>query len=606
MFQSFDPPQAAQATAPRVAALRELMAKLGLDAFLVPRADEHQNEYVPPCAERLAWMTGFTGSAGLAVVATKSAAVFVDGRYTVQAPQEVDTAIFDVKGVRNTDLLPWLSQALPANATIGFDPKLHTLAEIELLKPQLDEKGFTLKAVSRNPVDRVWGTERPAEPNGPIVVQPLERAGRAAAEKIGDLQKALKAASQDAVVLTAPDSICWLLNIRGSDVAHNPIVLAYAIVPVSGKPELFVAPAKLTQQAKAHLTPLVKLRAPNALDEALGALKSSQKTVRIAPGASWWLFKKLGGGKSEAKNIKKAADPCTEPKAIKNAAEIEGARAAHFRDGIAVTRFLAWFDKAIAKGGLDEITAVTALEAMRHDTGALKEIAFPTISGSGPHGAIVHYRVTQATNRTVVPGELFLLDSGGQYADGTTDITRTLSTGTPTKEMRERFTLVLKGMIAVSLAKFPRGTRGIDLDPFARRALWAAGLNYDHGTGHGVGSYLSVHEGPQSISKAGMVELKSGMICSNEPGYYKAGSYGIRIENLVVVTEPEDVGGEAPVMGFETLTLVPIDRRLIAADLLDPAERTWLDDYHKHVAASLTPHLDPETRRWLKAATAKL
>ncbi len=602
MFQSFEPPQATQATAPRVAALRALMTKLRLDAVLIPRADEHQNEYVPPCAERLAWMTGFTGSAGLAVVAAKSAAVFVDGRYTVQAPQEVDTSIFEVKGIRNTDLLPWLSQALPANATVGFDPKLHTLAEIEQLKQQLEEKGLVLKAISRNLIDHVWGAERPTDPVGPIVVQPLECAGRAPADKIADLQKSMKSAGQDAVVLTAPDSICWLLNIRGSDVAHNPIVLAYAVVPVSGKPELFVAPAKLTPQAKSHLSQLVKLRAPSALDEALSALKASQKTVRLAPGASWWLYKKLGGGK----RIKKAADPCTEPKAIKNAAEIEGARAAHVRDGAAVTSFLAWFDKTIAKGGLDEITAVKALEAMRHDTGALKEISFPTISGSGTHGAIVHYRVNEATNRTVIPGELFLLDSGGQYADGTTDITRTLATGTPSKEMRERFTLVLKGMIAVTLAKFPRGTRGIDLDPFARRALWAAGLNYDHGTGHGVGSYLSVHEGPQSISKAGMVELKPGMICSNEPGYYKAGAYGIRIENLVVVTEPEDVGGEAPVMGFETLTLVPIDRRLIVTDMLDPAERAWLDAYHKRVNDTLSPLVDPDTRRWLKAATAKL
>ena len=602
MFQSFDPPQAAQVTAPRVAALRTLMAKLGIDAILIPRADEHQNEYVPPCAERLAWITGFTGSAGLAVVASKSAAVFVDGRYAVQAPQEVDTSIFDVNGIRNTDLLPWLTQKLPANANLGFDPKLHTIAEIEQLKSQLEEKGLTLKAVSRNLIDRVWGADRPNEPAGPIVVQPIDRAGREPAEKIADLQKALKAAHQDTVILTAPDSICWLLNIRGSDVAHNPIVLAYAIIPVSGKPDLFVAPAKLSPLAKSHLAPLVKLRAPDALDEALGVLKTSQKTIRLAPGASWWLYKKLGGGK----RIKRAPDPCTEPKAIKNTAEIEGARAAHVRDGVAVTRFLAWFDKAIAKGGLDEITAVKALEAMRHDTGELKEISFPTISGSGPHGAIVHYRVTQATNRVVIPGELFLLDSGGQYADGTTDITRTLATGTPTKEMRERFTLVLKGMIAVTLAKFPRGTRGVDLDPFARRALWAKGLNYDHGTGHGVGSYLSVHEGPQSISKAGMVELKSGMICSNEPGYYKAGSYGIRIENLVVVTEPEDVGGEVPVMGFETLTLVPIDRRLIVAEMLDAAERNWLDAYHTRVSNTLSPLVDPDTRRWLKMTTAKL
>ena len=603
MFQSFDAPQPATATAPRVAALRVLMGRLRVDAVLIPRADEYQNEYVPPNAERLAWMTGFTGSAGLAVVATHAAALFVDGRYTVQAPQEVDTIIYDVKGIRSVDLIPWLTATLPANAAIGFDPKLHTVAEVEQLREQIAEKGWSLKALIKNPVDRIWAADRPKEPRGTVIVQPVERAGRTAADKIAELQNALKSSGQDAVVLTAPDSICWLLNIRGGDVAHNPIVLAYAIVAVSGKPELFIAPEKVAGEAKSHLSSLVKLRAPDALTAALQDLKASGKTIRIAPSASWWFFRKLGG---PSKRVKKAADPCIEPKAIKTAAEIAGSREAHIRDGAAVVRFLAWFDKTMAKGGLDEIAAVTALENCRRETNELKEISFPTISGSGANGAIVHYRVTHATNRAIVPGELFLIDSGGQYADGTTDITRTLATGTPTKDMCERFTLVLKGMIAISLAKFPRGTRGIDLDPFARRALWAHGLNYDHGTGHGVGSYLCVHEGPQSISKAGTAELKPGMICSNEPGYYKAGSYGIRIENLVVVTEPEDIGGDLPVMCFDTLTLAPIDRRLIVPDMLDTPERDWLDAYHKSVAKTLNPILDPETRRWLKAATAKL
>ena len=606
MFQTFDAPPAANETAPRVAALRALMAAAKLDAYLVPRADAHQNEYVAPCDERLALISGFTGSAGLAVIAAKRAALFVDGRYTVQAPQEVDTAIFTVKGIRSSDLNPWLVEALPNGGTVGFDPKLHTVAEIEALTPLLVARAIKLKPVPRNLIDRVWGSARPAEPSGPVIPQPLEYAGVEAADKIAALQKTLKSEGHDAVVLTAPDSICWLFNIRGCDVAHNPVVLSFAIVPVSGKPELFVAPAKVTREAKAHLAPLAKLRAPDALAEALATLKASGKTVRLAPSASWWCFKALGGGNAPSSRIKRAPDPCTAPKAIKSAAEIAGARSAHVRDGVAVTRFLAWFDEAIARAPLDEITAVTKLEALRAETGALRELSFPTISGSGPHGAIVHYRVTRASNRAIQPGELFLLDSGAQYLDGTTDITRTLATGVPTAEMRERFTLVLKGMIAISLVRFPAGTRGVDLDPFARRALWAAGLNYDHGTGHGVGSYLNVHEGPQSISKAGMAELKPGMICSNEPGYYKAGAYGIRIENLVLVNEPVSAGGDHAVMGFETLTLAPIDRRLIVGDLLTSEEGDWLDAYHRRVHDTVGPLLDAATRRWLKAATSKL
>jgi Xaa-Pro aminopeptidase len=602
MFQTFTAPQSSAATPPRVTALRALIAQLGLAAYLIPRADEHQNEYVPPCDERLAYMTGFSGSAGLAVIAARNAALFVDGRYTVQAPQEVGTTTFAIKGIRTTDLKPWLAQTLSPGAKIGFDPKLHTVAEIETLTEQLADHNLTLKPIPRNLVDRVW-TDRPQAPSGPITLQPLDYTGRTAAEKIAELQKTLKQAGQSAVILTAPDSICWLFNLRGSDVAHNPIVLAYAIIPVGGKPELFVSADKITPKVKSYLIPLAKVREPQAFDTALGLLKATGKPIRLSPNASWWIFKALGG----TKLVKRAPDPCIDPKSIKSTAEIDGSRAAHIRDGAAVIRFLAWFDDAITQPEpVDEIRAVTMLEAFRAETGALKDISFPTIAGSGSNGAIVHYRVSDATNRTIVPGELFLLDSGGQYADGTTDITRTIATGTPTPEMRARFTLVLKGMIAISRARFPRGTRGIDIDPLARQALWNAGLNYDHGTGHGVGSYLSVHEGPQSISKAGFAELKPGMICSNEPGYYKTGHYGIRIENLVLITEPVDVGGDSPVMAFETLTLVPIDRRLIDVALLDPLERAWLDAYHHRVHETLAPHLDSDTQRWLKAATAQL
>ncbi len=603
MFQTFAAPAPATATPPRVTALRALIAQLGLDAYLIPRADEYQNEYVPACDERLAYITGFSGSAGLAVITARNAALFVDGRYTVQAPQEVSTATFAIKGIRTTDLKPWLAQNLSPGAKIGFDPKLHTLGEIETLTEQLTEHNLTLKPVPRNLIDRIWTTDRPPAPSGPITLQPIEFTGCAATEKIAELQKMLKQAGQSAVVLTSPDSICWLFNIRGSDVAHNPIVLAYAIISVGAKPELFVSADKLTPKAKTYLAPLAKLREPAAFDTALATLKAAGKPVRLSLAASWWIFKTLGG----TKLVKRRFDPCIDPKSTKTAAEISGSRAAHVRDGVAVTRFLAWFDETLGQNeAIDEIRAVTMLETFRTQTGDLKDISFPTIAGSGPNGAIVHYRVTETTNRTIQPGELFLLDSGGQYSDGTTDITRTLSTGKPTPEMCARFTLVLKGMIAISRARFPRGTRGIDIDPLARRALWDAGSNYDHGTGHGVGSYLSVHEGPQSISKAGLAELKPGMICSNEPGYYKTGHYGIRIENLVLISQPVDVGGDHPVMGFETLTLAPIDQRLIEANLLTVEERCWLNAYHHSVYEALAPHLDAKTQRWLKSATAKL
>jgi Xaa-Pro aminopeptidase len=604
MFQTFSAEAEPHLSADRVNALRTLLGKAKLDAFLVPRADEHQGEYVPRSAERLKWLTGFSGSAGLAAITRKHAGLFVDGRYSVQARAEADNGIFEFPGVASTKLAPWLNEKLSKGSVVGFDPWLHTASEVSRLTQSLDAKGIILKAVSKNLVDAVWGKSRPEPPSEPIAVFPLKYAGRTAAEKTAEVQIRLKADGQDAVILTLPDSISWLFNIRGSDVVHNPVVLSFAIVHASGKAELFVASDKVTSEAKAHLAPVAKILSPKKLAERIRALKKGKKKTRLDTNTSaFWFFKAIGG----AKNISQGSDPCLLVKAVKNDIEIKGARTAHLRDGVAMVRFLSWLDEEAAKGSLDEIAAVRQLEAFRSETQALKEISFDTISGSGPNGAIVHYRVNEKTNRILRPGELFLIDSGAQYLEGTTDITRTVAIGAPTQEMRERFTLVLKGHIALATAKFPKGTRGVDLDPFARRALWERGLDYDHGTGHGVGSYLSVHEGPQSISKGGMAELLPGMICSNEPGYYKEGAYGIRIENLVLVTEAAiPTGGDRHIMGFETLTLVPIDRRLIVKSLLTPAEVEWIDGYHARVRDLIGPEVDGATRAWLVAATAPL
>ena len=604
MFQTYEAPAGGQDTAERVARLREVIERAGVDAVLVPHADEYMNEYVPPCGQRLTWLTGFTGSAGMAIVARKAAALFVDGRYILQAPRQVDTGLFEILQVPAAKAAEWIGKHLKTGAVVGFDPWLHAPVGVEDLEKELEGKRIKLKALAKNPVDRIWGKQRPAPPRGAVVVHPLKHAGKSADEKLKELQAELKKDGQDAVVLTFPDSICWLFNIRGSDVAHNPVALAFAIVPASGKPELFVDPAKIGPEAKAHLAPLAKISAPTALEPRLAALKQAGKIVRISPAAPLWFTRKLKGGKGR---VVRAIDPCILPKARKNATEIKGARAAHKRDGAAMARFLAWLDREAETGTLDEILVAQELETIRSETQALKEISFDTISGAGPNGAIVHYRVTTATNRKLKPGELYLVDSGAQYLDGTTDVTRTVAIGKPSREMQERFTLVLKGHIAIATARFPKGTRGIDLDPFARRALWEAGLDFDHGTGHGVGSYLSVHEGPQSISKGGMPVLEPGMIISNEPGYYKTGAYGIRIENLVLVGEPEKTAGaERETMKFETLTLVPLDARLVVAEMLSPAELDWLNAYHRRVREIIGPELGPADREWLEQATAMI
>ena len=604
MFQSFEAPADAGAGTARTRLVRDFLQRLKIDAFLVPRADEHQGEYVAPSAERLKWLTGFSGSAGMAVVASTKAVLLVDGRYTLQARTQVPLGTYEIAQVPQAKLVDWLIATLRPQAVVGFDPWLHTVAEVDRLQTALKEKSIALKPVARNPVDDAWAKARPAPPRGKITIQPLKFAGTAAEDKIGNLQERLSADGQDAVVLTLPDSICWLFNIRGSDVAHNPVVLAFAIVAAKGKPELFIDTAKLDAAAKAHLAGLCKILAPAKLAERLAALKAAGKRVRLDPEtAAWAIARRLGG----RRKIVEGADPCIAAKAPKTAAELDGTKAAHLRDGAAMARFLCWLDAHAPKGDVDEIAAAQQLEAFRADTGQLRELSFDTISGSGPNGAIVHYRVTTATNRKLQPGELYLVDSGAQYTDGTTDVTRTIAIGRPTDAMRRHYTLVLKGHLAISTARFPKGTRGIELDSFARRPLWEHGLDFDHGTGHGVGSYLSVHEGPQSISKRGMATLEPGMIISNEPGFYKEGSYGIRIENLVVVTGLEKIGdGDRPMMGIETITFVPYDRRLIDTALLSATEHALVDAYHAEVRRLIAPALKGADRAWLESATAPL
>ncbi len=604
MFQTFESQSERGAATERIKELRRLMAAARLDAYLIPVPTSTRANTCRPRRRAFKWLTGFSGSAGLAIVTKKHATLFIDGRYTVQARTETEPGLIEVSTLARPKIGEWLSEHLSRGQTVGFDPRLHTVAEIERLAAALKPHDIKLTPVNRNLVDRAWGRARPPAPMDPVSLHPQKFSGRSAQDKIADIQKRLRADRQDAVILTLSNSVAWVFNIRGSDIPHTPVPLAFAIVPAAGKPELFLAPEKLEPAVRAHLETFTKITAPEGLGARLKALRAAGKRVRLDPNtAGYWFARALGG----VKRIVRGPDPSLELKAVKNAAEIKGARAAHLRDGLAVTRFLAWLDGAAATGALDEIEAVQRLEGFRRATNQLREISFDTISGSGPNGAIVHYRVSEATNRKLRGGELFLIDSGGQYVDGTTDITRTVAIGKPTNEMRERFTLVLKGHIAIAAARFPKGTRGGDLDPFARRALWQHGLDYDHGTGHGIGSYLSVHEGPQSISRAATAVLEPGMICSNEPGYYKEGAYGIRIENLVFVTELQKLpGADRETMGFETLTLAPIDRRLVVKELLVPEEIRWLDDYHARVAAAFLPELDEDARAWLKQATAPL
>ncbi|WP_375463843.1 aminopeptidase P family protein [uncultured Methylobacterium sp.] len=599
-FQTFDDPSHRKGPE-RVAALRAAMREAEVDGFVVPRADEHQSEYVPANAERLAWLTGFTGSAGTAVILAGEAALVVDGRYTLQAPEQVDTGTVTVVPLAETSVEAWLGANLKAGDVLGYDPWLHTPDGLARLERAAAKAGASLKAVTGNLVDAVWAG-RPKPPAGLVAAHPLNFAGEAVADKLGRIRAVLADARCDALVISDPHNLAWAFNLRGADVGHTPLALGYAILPREGRPRLFLASGHRTDEVRAALAPIADLASRSDFEAALADLSGRRVRLDAATGAVALRERITAVGGMPAVG----PDPITAMKAVKNAAEIAGARAAHARDGASVVRFLAWLDRAAAGGDLTEIGAVEALEAFRSEGGDLRDVSFPTISGSGPNGAIVHYRVTRASDRHVAPGELFLIDSGAQYPDGTTDITRTVAVGAPTAEMRDRFTRVLRGHVAIARAVFPKGTTGAQIDTLARLPLWEAGLDFDHGTGHGVGAFLSVHEGPQRIAKTGTVPLEPGMILSNEPGYYRAGAYGIRTENLVLVETRDVAGAERPMLGFETLTLAPYDRRLIVPEMLSPDEAAWIDAYHARVRGALSVELDPETGAWLEQATAPL
>jgi len=593
--------------ADRLKALREQLKAEKLDGFVVPLTDEHMSEYVGSYAQRLAWLTGFEGSAGSAVVLPEEAAIFVDGRYTLQVRQQVSATEWSYQSVPETSTTQWLEQHAPEGARIGYDPWLHTSDWVNKAKEALASRGAELVPVDRNPIDEIW-KDRPEASKAHLVVQSEEHAGKSAAEKRTEIGDWLAKHHADAAVLSALDSIAWAFNIRGADVTRTPVALAYALVHADGTADLFVAGEKIGPELRQHLGNGVRLHERAAFESALSELNG--KTVVVDPErAVAAIFEALD--KAGAK-ILPLRDPTILPKAIKNSAEIAGQKAAQARDGAAITKFLRWIDEEAPKGEVDELKASDHLEALRRENPELRDLSFDSISGAGPNGAIVHYRSNEKTNRKLEKGTLYLIDSGGQYIDGTTDITRTVPIGEPTDEMRDRFTRVLKGHIAIATAVFPKGTRGSQLDSFARRPLWEAGLDYAHGTGHGVGSFLSVHEGPQRISPVGSSQsggdepLQAGMILSNEPGYYKTGEYGIRIENLVLVVEREIEGAEKDMLGFETLTFAPIDRRLVDVEMLEPEELIWLNCYHAHVTAKIGPTLSGADLEWLRHACAPI
>ena len=584
--------------AERLQAVRAAMRAQDLDGFIVPRADEHLSEYVPPSAERLAWLTGFTGSAGLAVVLAERAAAFTDGRYTLQMAAQTDAALFELHHVTETPPPGWIGSNTKTGARIGYDPML--MSEDGLARYR--EAGLTLVEADPNPVDAAW-RDRPAPPAAPAVPQPLRYAGKSAAEKRAEVASALRSAKLDAAVVTDPASIAWLLNIRGGDVEYTPFALGFLLMGADERATLFMAPAKLPDSTREWLGNGVAVADPPALGSALAGLGGKRVGVDGAGSPAWFAQRLRAAGAT----VIDAPDPCALPKARKNPTEQEGARAAHRRDAVAVCRFLHWLEGAA--GGTSELGAARQLLAFRREAAEFRGESFPAISGAGEHGAVIHYRVSEASDRKVNPSEVYLIDSGAQYEDGTTDVTRTVWTGPgpAAPVVRERATLVLKGHIAVASAVFPQGVCGPHLDAFARRALWQAGLDYDHGTGHGVGSYLSVHEGPASLSRAGrMVPLAEGMILSDEPGYYQPGEYGIRLENLLLVQSAAFPEAKKPFLRFEVLTLAPFDRRLIDADLLDPGERAWIDAYHARVLAEIRPALDPATGAWLEAVCRPL
>jgi Xaa-Pro aminopeptidase len=605
MRQTFDESTDPSFGPKHVPLIRQAMKAQGLDGFLVPHEDEHQNEYLPAANDRLGWATGFTGSAGAAVILAEKAAIFVDGRYTLQVRDQVDQGVFEIRDLVEGGVPAYLETATGRGQTIGYDPRLHSPDALERLKAAVAKAGAELKPVTPNPLDEAWGAERPAQPSAPVVPHPLKYSGEDSTTKRARIGEALVARNADATVLTAPSSIAWLFNVRGGDVIRSPLPLGQAILKRDGSARLFLDPVKVSPELRAWLGNEVSLETADDLPQALADLRGSRVLVDPSQSSAWY-FEALSKGGAE---VLRGEDPCALPRACKNGVEIDGTREAHARDGAALTRFLHWLATEAQTRTVDEIEVVSKLEGFRAATGVLKDLSFDTIAGAASNGAVVHYRPTNRLNKPTESGSLLLVDSGAQYLDGTTDVTRTVAIGEPSREMAERFTLVLKGHLALASIRFPAGTTGSALDALARAPLWMQGLDYDHGTGHGVGSYLGVHEGPQRISKLpNFVPLRPGMIVSNEPGYYKEGAYGIRIENLQFVTEASDIpGGERPMLGFETLTLAPIDRRLIVVEMLTPQERAQMDAYHARVLQVIGPRLEePEVRAWLAVACAPL
>lgn len=586
----------------RLAALRDRLEARDMQGFLVPLADEYQSEFPSKGAQRLAWLTGFAGSAGIAVILPERAAIFVDGRYTLQVRDQVDAGQFEVQHIMDDPPADWIAANAATGSRIGYDPWLHTVDGLARLRDGCHRAGASLVPMEPNPLDEVW-TDQPANPLTPARVHGPDVAGRDATEKRAETAKAIEANGAAATILTAPDSIAWLLNIRGGDLPNTPVTLGFAILSADRSVQLFMDQRKLSTATRAHLGSAVSIHDIDKFGDALSTLGAAGAAVQISPGTapSWVIDRLEEGGAS----LIRKQDPCVLPKACKNSVELAGTRNAHIRDGAALCRFLAWLSVEAPKGAVDELSAVEKLYDFRSTGDRFRGLSFDTISGAGSNGAIVHYHSTPQTNRTLEPNSLYLVDSGAQYLDGTTDVTRTVAVGTPTAEMRDRFTRVLKGHIAIATATFPAGTSGGQLDTLARHALWREGLDFDHGTGHGVGSYLGVHEGPQRIAKRSAdVPLRPGMILSNEPGYYKAGAYGIRIENLEVVRALDGVpGGEREMLGFEALTLAPIDLALVDPSIMTDAEIDWLDTYHRRVRETIGPLVDASTRAWLKNAT---
>lgn len=593
----------------RLAALREQLKADRLDGFVVPICDEHMSEYVGEYAQRLGWLTGFGGSAGSAVVLSEEAAIFTDGRYTLQVREQVDGKNWQYVGVPETSIAAWLKDHAPEGGRIGYDPWVHTKGWVESATKALKAKGAELVAVSRNPIDAVWG-DQPAKSNAHLVVHEDRYAGQNSAEKRAQIAEWLSANNLDSTVVAALDSVAWLLNVRGADVSRTPVALSFVLAHADGTADLFVAPEKVSDEVRAHLGNAVRLRTPEEFVPELKAMAG--KRIAVDPDRSVAaIFAAL---KDSGATIVEARDPTILPKAQKNPVEQSGHRAAQARDGAALTRFLHWLNQEAHKGELTELDAAAKLHEYREATGMLKDLSFDTISAAGPNGASPHYKVDEKSNRRIDPNSIYLVDSGGQYLDGTTDVTRTIwvGPGEPTAEMKDRFTRVLKGHIAIALAVFPEGTRGAQLDTLARASLWQAGVDYAHGTGHGVGSFLAVHEGPQRIAKfsggqAGTDEpLCAGMIISNEPGYYKTGEYGIRIENLVLVEDREIAGAEGRYFGFENLTWAPIDRTLVDFSMLTADELRWWNNYHARVLEVVGPQLEGDVLAWTQEACQPL